>query len=300
MKTLPRILLTGKNGQVGFELQRALAPLGEVIAFDRAGCDLANPDVLRAVARSVAPQVIVNAAAYTAVDKAESDVDTAMSINAVAPGILGEEARRLGALVVHYSTDYVFAGDKPAAYVESDATAPQNVYGRSKLAGEQALLASAADSLILRTSWVVGAYGGNFAKTMLRLAGERDSLNVVADQFGAPTSAALIADVTAQIVARYLRDSEAFPCGVYHLAAAGETNWHAYACHVVARALAAGVPLRLTPAAVHPIATRDYPTPARRPANSRLDTASLRQTFGLHLPDWRNGVDHILEQILRP
>lgn len=300
MKVLPRILLTGKNGQVGFELQRALAPLGEVIACDRAGCDLADADALRALVRRVAPQVIVNAAAYTAVDKAESEVDAAMAINAVAPGILGEEARRLGALVVHYSTDYVFAGDKPAPHVESDATAPQNVYGRSKLAGEQALLASAADSMILRTSWVLGAHGGNFAKTMLRLAGERNSLNVVADQFGAPTSAALIADVTAQIVARYLRDGEAFPCGIYHLAAAGETSWHAYACHVIARALAAGVPLRLMPAAIHPIVTRDYPTPARRPANSRLDTTLLRQTFGLHLPDWQDGVDHILEQILKP
>ncbi len=297
-----KILLTGKNGQVGFELQRALAPLAEIVAVGHAECDLAQPDALRRLIREVAPQIIVNAAAYTAVDKAEVEPALAQAINADAPGLLGEEAKRLGALVVHYSTDYVFDGRKAGFYTEDDAPNPLNVYGRSKLAGERALIASGARHLIFRTSWVFGAHGGNFVKTILRLAAERDTLRVVADQFGAPTSAALIADVTAQILGQYIRAcrpaSADFDYGLYHLAAAGRISWHEYAQEIVRAALAAGRPLRLRPEDVQAIATADYPLPAKRPANSCLDTAKLRKTFGLVLPDWRQGLHHVLAQII--
>lgn len=271
-----RILLTGRNGQVGFELQRALAPLGDLIALDRAGCDLENEMSLREAIRRAGPDVIVNPAAYTAVDRAESEPDRAFAINARAPGIIGEEAARNGTLVVHYSTDYVFDGTAAGWYAENAATAPQSVYGRSKLDGETALAQSGARHLIFRTSWVFGAHGANFARTMLRLAAERDELKIVADQTGAPTSAALIADVTAHAIRQAMRERESVPDGVYHLAAGGETNWHAYACHVIDAARQAGKPVKA--AAILPIATADYPTPARRPANSRLDTGKLRQT----------------------
>jgi dTDP-4-dehydrorhamnose reductase len=294
-----KILVTGKNGQVGFELQRALAPLGEVIPVDHSECDLADAEAIRALVRRVAPDVIVNPAAYTAVDKAESDAATAFAVNTEAPRVLGEEAARLGALVVHYSTDYVFNGTKEGAYAESDTPDPQSVYGRSKHEGEVALAAANPRHVILRTSWVVGAHGGNFAKTMLRLAGERERLTVVADQFGAPTSAALLADVTAQLIRQHQREgSEGFPYGTYHVAAGGETSWHEYARFVIAEALAAGKPLKATPEAVAPLATADYPTPAKRPANSRLNTARFTDTFGLRLPHWQEGLRHVLQQIL--
>ena len=297
--TLPRILLTGKNGQVGFELQRALAPLGEVVAVGTADCDLSDADAIRALMQRVQPQLVVNPAAYTAVDKAESDADKARAVNAVAPGVLGEEASRLGASVIHYSTDYVYDGSKDGLYTESDPVSPQSVYGQTKLDGERALQAVTPRHVILRTSWVVGAHGGNFAKTMLRLAGDRDELKVVADQFGAPTSASLIADVTAHIARQMLRDgADGFPFGVYHLAAAGETSWHAYAQYVIGEAIGMGKALKATPERVLPIPASSYPTPARRPQNSRLDTHKLRQTFGLHLPHWQEGVKHILQQIL--
>jgi len=294
-----KILVTGKNGQVGFELQRALAPLGEIVAVDHADCDLADADAIRALVRSVAPGVIVNPAAYTAVDKAEADQATAFAVNTEAARVLGEEAARLGALVVHYSTDYVFNGSKDGAYAESDTPDPQSVYGRSKYEGEVALAQANPRHLILRTSWVVGAHGGNFAKTMLRLAGERERLSVVADQFGAPTSAALLADLTAQLVRQYQREGGAdFPYGTYHVTAAGATSWHEYARFVIAEALAAGKTLKATPDAVAPLTTEQYPTPARRPANSRLDTTRFRETFGLRLPHWQEGVRHVLQQIL--
>ena len=233
-----KILLTGKNGQVGFELQRALAPLGEIVAVDQAGCDLADAAAIRRLVRTTQPHIIVNPAAYTAVDQAEAEPQRAQAINGDAPGILGEEARDIGALVVQYSTDYVFDGRKSGAYGEDDAPNPLNVYGRSKLAGERALAASGARCLIFRTSWVYGAHGANFAKTMLRLAAERTSLKVVADQHGAPTSAALIADATAQVLGQYLcrpagADLQDFPYGLYHLVAGGRTNWHEYAQAVV-------------------------------------------------------------------
>lgn len=293
-----KILLTGPNGQLGFELQRALAPLGEVVALDRAACDLSDTAAARAVVRDIAPDLIVNPAAYTAVDKAETDAASAFTVNAEIPAIFAAEARRLGIPLIHYSTDYVFDGSKATAYVEDDATEPQSVYGRSKRDGELAIQASGADALILRTSWVVGAHGGNFAKTMLRLAAQRDRLNVVADQFGAPTSAALLADVTAHLVRQIQRERAAFPFGLYHLTAGGETHWCDYARYVIGAARAAGLPLLASPETVQAITTADYPTPARRPANSRLDTQKFRNTFGLTLPDWRVGVSHVLRQIL--
>ncbi len=294
-----RILLTGKHGQVGFELQRALAPLGEVLAVDYAECDLADASAISALIRSVKPDLIVNPAAYTAVDKAESEPELAHAINAVAPGVLGEEALKLGAWVVHYSTDYVFDGTKPGAYTEDDLTNPQSVYGRTKRDGEIALQESGARHLIFRTSWVVGAHGNNFAKTILRLALERESLNVVADQYGVPTSAALLADVTALLVRQKQREAgDHFPFGSYHIVAGGETTWYDYARFVVSEALAAGKPLKLSPDAIRAIPTSEYPTAAKRPANSRLDTGKLRRTFGLELPNWQTGVRYILQQIL--
>lgn len=294
-----RILLTGKNGQVGFELQRALAPLGEIVAIDQQECNLASADDIRQLVADVAPQVIVNPAAYTAVDKAESEPHLALAINGTAPGVFGEEAVRLGALVIHYSTDYVFDGTRQGRYTEDDPPNPQSVYGKTKLAGERALQASGADCLIFRTSWVFGAHGNNFAKTMLRLAAERDSLKIVADQFGAPTSAALLADVTAQALGLYKRQGRAgFPFGLYHLVANGVTSWHEYAQTVVCTALERGKPLRLSVDDVLPISTAEYPLPAPRPANSRLDATRLRETFGLELPDWQDGLDHVLQQIL--
>lgn len=293
-----KILVTGKNGQVGFELQRALAPLGEVIAVDQSECDLASADAIRELVRRVAPDVIVNPAAYTAVDKAESNQATAHAVNAQAPGVLGEEAARLGALVVHYSTDYVFNGTKEGAYLETDQPDPQSVYGSTKYAGECALAEANPRHLILRTSWVVGAHGGNFAKTMLHLAAERDQLSVVADQFGAPTSAALLADLTAQLLRQHQREgATAFPYGTYHVSASGETNWYEYARFVIGEALAAGKVLKAGPDAVMPLTTAQYPTPAQRPSNSRLDTSRFRTTFGLRLPPWQEGVRHVLYQI---
>jgi len=294
-----RILVTGKNGQVGFELQRALAPLGEVYAVDQPDCDLTNVEAIRRLVRSFHPDVIVNPAAYTAVDKAESDPELAHAVNAVAPGVFGEEAAILGAWVVQYSTDYVFDGRQPRAYTEEDPVNPLSVYGRTKRDGEIALQQSGARHLIFRTSWVVGAHGNNFAKTILRLAGERDHLKVVADQYGAPTSAALLADVTAQIVRQKQREGEdTVPSGLYHLVAGGETNWCDYARFVVSEALAVGMSLKLLPEAIQPIPTSDYPTPAKRPANSRLDTGKFRRTFDLELPHWQIGVGHVLQQIL--
>jgi len=295
----PRFFITGANGQLGFELQRALAPLGEVVACGRDACDLSNPDSIRAAVRASKADVIFSAGAYTAVDKAESEPDLARAVNASALGILGEEAAKLGALVIHYSTDYVFDGLKPSAYCETDATNPLGVYGKTKLEGENALAASGSDHLIFRTSWVFGAHGKNFIKTILRLASTRDELRIVADQFGAPTGAALLADASTHIAARYLRDGrETFPFGLYHLAATGETSWHGFAQYIVAKAAAANSPLQATIDCIHPIPASEYPTHAARPANSRLDTSKFRTTFGLRLPDWTRGVDQVLDVLL--
>ena len=294
-----KILLTGANGQVGFELQRTLAPLGTLRALDHAQCDLANVDALRRVIREAAPDIIVNAAAYTAVDKAQGDPGLATAVNGMAPGILGEEAVRLNALVVHYSTDYVFDGRKATPYAETDVPNPQSVYGASKWAGEQALRDSGARHLTLRTSWVYGAHGGNFAKTILRLAAEREELKIVADQWGAPTAAARIADVTGKLITTYQHLGPArFRHGLYHLTAAGATTWHEYAQTVVQSAYNAGKALKLQVERIHPIATVEYPLPAPRPANSRLATIKLSSVFGIVLPDWRLDLQHVLKEIL--
>ena len=295
-----KILLTGRNGQLGFELQRSLAPLGELVAVGRRQCDFSDASAIRRMVTEIRPAVIVNAAAYTAVDKAETEQHAAHAINTVAPGVLGEEAARLGALVVHYSTDYVFDGRQSEPYSETDQVGPINVYGKTKLAGENALLASSAACLVFRTSWVFGAHGENFVRTILRLAEEKDALKVVADQFGTPTSAALLADVTAQVLGQYLHctDRSRFPFGLYHLAADGVTSWHAYARTVVKAALAAGRSLRLSPDAIAPVTTADYPLLALRPASSRLDTRRLQTEFGLCMPPWQHGLDHVLQQLL--
>jgi dTDP-4-dehydrorhamnose reductase len=293
-----KILLMGGGGQVGFELQRALAPLGEIVTVDFPGCDLANADSVRHCVLDTAPQLIVNAAAYTAVDKAESEPDLARAVNATAPAIIGETARHIGARVIHYSTDYVYDGSGTKPFREDSPTNPLGVYGASKRDGDVALAASGAAYFIFRTSWVFGAHGANFVKTILRLAADRTTINVVADQIGAPTSAALIADVTAQVIGQLPdRPSNEVPSGIYHLTAAGETSWHGFAREIVRGAIARGRDLKLAPEAILPIATSGYPLPARRPANSRLDTALLRKTFNLQLPHWQAGLEHVLSQI---
>ena len=297
-----KILLLGCNGQVGWELQRSLAPLGEIVAldFDSAGpwqADFAHPLRLAEMVRALAPQVIVNAAAHTAVDKAESDSELARCINATAPGVLATEARKLGALLLHYSTDYVFdgSGDQPRA--EDAPTGPLNVYGRTKLEGEALIRDSGCTHLILRTSWVYAARGGgNFARTMLRLAAERDSLSVIDDQIGAPTGAELLADVSAHAILR-TRDDPGL-AGTYHCVALGQTSWHGYAQFVIEQARAAGQALRVAPGAVKPVPTSAFPTPAQRPLNSRLDSGKLQAAFGLALPAWQTGVSRMLSEVL--
>jgi dTDP-4-dehydrorhamnose reductase len=294
-----KILLTGCNGQVGFELQRSLAVLGEIVPVDRTRCDLANPESIRAVMRAEQPDVVINAAAYTAVDKAEQEKELALRVNGEGPGVLAEEADALGALMVHYSTDYVFDGLQRTPYSERDYTNPINAYGDSKLEGEHAVRKATSRKLILRTSWVYGVHGNNFLKTMLRLMRERDVLRVVGDQIGTPTGAALIADVTAHVLAQYAavcstEGAMRFPYGTYHLAARGETTWYDYAGLIGRLARNAGVPLAIQPERIQRINTEDYPLPARRPAFSRLDTSKLRETFGLVLPSWEDGVRHAL------
>lgn len=282
-----KILLTGCAGQLGRELKRSLACLGELTACDRRTLDLADADQLHRLLRATRPGVIVNAAAYTAVDQAETDTATAHAINGLAPGILAEEAKRLGAMLIHYSSDYVFDGVKPAPYAESDPASPLSAYGNSKLAGEQAIAACGARHLILRTSWVYGLHGANFMKTMLRLgrrAGETgEELRVIGDQVGAPTWTRHLADVTAAVLAR--QDGAE---GLYHLTAGGETSWHGYAEAIFAEAQAAGLMDGLP--RVRRITSADYPLPAKRPANSRLDCAKFRRDFNLTLPDWRTGL----------
>lgn len=295
-----KILLFGKRGQVGWELQRSLAPLGQIVALDYEGAgslcgsftDLAG---LAACVRAVAPDIIVNAAAHTAVDQAESEPELARTINALAPGVLAEEAGRIGAWLVHYSTDYVFDGSGEAPWRESDPTGPLGVYGKTKLAGEQAV-ARCDRHLIFRTSWVFAARGNNFARTMLRLASERDQLQVVADQIGAPTGADLLADVTAHAIRSVQQRPDL--AGLYHLVAGGETSWHGYARHVIEQARAAGQAIRVNPEAIQAVPSSAYPVPAPRPHNSRLDTRKLQAAFDLVLPDWQTGVDRMLLEIL--
>jgi dTDP-4-dehydrorhamnose reductase len=294
-----KLLVTGANGQVGWELARSLMPLGEVVALDRAACDLARPETLAPLVAALAPDVIVNAAAYTAVDRAEREEALATTINAAAAGELARGARQVGALLVHYSTDYVFDGAKAAPYAEDDAVAPLNAYGRSKLAGERAIAASGCDHLILRTTWVYAARGNNFVRTMLRLGAERDVLRVVADQHGAPTWARNIADATAQIVAKARREQAAghFAGGVFNLAARGETSWHGFAEAIFEEARRLPCGARLKVSEVAPIAAADYPTPAARPANSRLAPAALQARFDIALPHWRDALRRCLEDL---
>ena len=296
----PRIVLLGADGQLGWELRRALLPLGEVVAWGRAEADLSELDALRAQLDRVRPQVIVNAAAYTAVDRAEQEVALATCINADAPALLAQWAAEHDAWLVHYSTDYVFDGTRDAPYDEACAPNPQSAYGRSKLAGELAVAASGCRHLTLRTSWVYAARGGNFARTMLKLARERELLRVVADQFGAPTAAELIADVSALALHRVLADADfaVQAGGLYHLSAAGATSWHGYAQYVLEQARAFGAELRCRELA--PISTAEYPLPAPRPANSRLDCTRLQQAFGVHLPDWQVQVQRMLRELLLP
>ncbi|GLU30484.1 dTDP-4-dehydrorhamnose reductase [Trinickia caryophylli] len=293
-----KILVTGRQGQVGWELRRALAPLGEVVAVDRSVADLAKPQTLAAVVASVRPAVIVNAAAYTAVDQAEQDEAAAHVVNAQAVGVLAELARGHGALFVHYSTDYVFDGSSSVPYTESDPPMPINAYGRSKLAGEQAIEAAGGDWLTLRTTWVYAPRGRNFLRTMLRLAGERDTLKVVADQTGAPTPARTIADLTAHAVATAQRERAAgsFESGIFHMTAAGQTTWHGFASAIVESARAA-MPETIKTAVVEPIGSEAYPTPARRPKYSLLDNGKFERRFGLHRVDWRDGLAMTLEEL---
>lgn len=302
-----KLLLLGANGQVGWELQRSLAPLGQLVICDRHTADLTDLPALSALIETQQPDVIVNAAAYTAVDKAEQEVDDAFLINAEAVGLLAVKAAQLGSFLVHYSTDYVFDGTKLAAYHESDAVNPQSVYGRSKLKGEHLIAASCCNHLIFRTSWVFARRGDNFAKTMLKLAAERNSLQVVADQRGAPTSAEMIADITALCLHKViqLNKESLLPdrvlqglSGIYHLAASGETSWHGYAQYLIARASSLGFACRVDVDHIQPVSTENFPRPAARPANSVMNTSKLRSTFDITLPDWRCYVDRLVDELL--
>ncbi|MBW8461504.1 dTDP-4-dehydrorhamnose reductase [Acidovorax sp.] len=294
------ILLFGKGGQVGWELQRSLSVLGTVTALDHDSTehcgDFANPAGVAETVRALRPDVIVNAAAHTAVDKAESEADFARTLNATTPGAIAQEAAKLGAWLVHYSTDYVFDGSGSRPWVETDTPAPLSVYGRTKLEGEQLIAQSGAKHLILRTSWVYAARGGNFAKTMLRLAQERERLTVIDDQWGAPTGADLLADVTAHAIQHLQQHPE--HAGLYHCVAAGETTWNAYAKYVLSRASIENSAIKIIANEVAPVPTSAFPTPAARPHNSRLNTAKLQATFGLQMPHWQAGVARMLAEIL--
>ena len=294
-----RLLITGATGQVGWELARSLMPLGEVVSIDRTRCDFSRPETLAPVMREIRPDVIVNAAAYTAVDRAEKEESLATVVNGAAVGVLAEEAKKTRALLIHYSTDYVFDGAKTEPYVEDDAPGSINAYGRSKLAGETAIRTIDCDHVILRTTWVYAARGQNFVKTILRLARERDELNIVADQIGAPTCARYIADTTAHVIrqVRQERLAEKFASGTYHLTATGTTSWHGFAVAIVQSAARQGLldPNRLPK--INPIPTQAYPLPAARPANSRLDCQRLRNRFDIMQPDWRHALECVIEDL---
>lgn len=293
-----KILLTGKNGQVGYELQRSLAPLGEVVAVDVEDCDLTNSEQIVDLVERVKPGLIVNPAAYTAVDKAESEPEIAYAINATAPKVLAAQANLLHIPIIHYSTDYIFDGTKDGVYVEDNPANPQSVYGKTKWQGEKNVRAMCPQHVILRTSWVFGAHGGNFLKTILKLAQERDVLNIIADQYGAPTSAYLLANATAEIARQMLNGSGGRKSGTYHLVAAGETTWHGYAAKVVELANQLGISTKIQAKDIKPIPTEAYPLPAPRPKNSRLSTQKIRDTFGIDISDWSIDVERVLKQII--
>ncbi|MGE3771131.1 MAG: dTDP-4-dehydrorhamnose reductase [Bdellovibrionales bacterium] len=292
MTTEHRILLLGSNGQLGWVLKQTLTEFGDVTACGREECDLANVDTIRSVVRSLKPTIIVNAGAYTAVDKAETEKELAYAVNATAPGVLAEEAKALGARLIHFSTDYVYDGRKDGFYVETDATEPLSVYGRTKLAGDQAIEQVGGKYQIFRTSWVFGAHGRNFAKTILNLAATKRELKIIADQYGVPTSVNLLSDITLSIL-----ETDDAPSGVYHAVPAGETTWHGYAQFLVSEAEKAGMPLQALPDDVKPIATHEYPLLAVRPQNSRMDTKKLCTTFGLTMPDWREDVSELVQNL---
>ena len=295
-----KILLFGKGGQVGWELQRSLAPLGELVAVGSHSDDYCghfeNLDGIAQTVRTIAPNVIVNAAAYTAVDKAESEAELANTVNALACGVLAREAKQSNAWLVHYSTDYVFDGSGSQPWLETDSPSPLSVYGATKLAGEQAIISSGCQHLIFRTSWVYAARGANFAKTMLRLGAERDRLTVISDQIGAPTGADLLADVTAHAIRAVQQHPEL--AGLYHLVASGETSWYDYACFVLDFARLAGVEIKVTDDAIEAIPSSAFPMAAKRPLNSRLNTDKLCASFNLTLPHWQQGVARMLTEIL--
>lgn len=289
-----KILVTGKNGQVGFELMRSLAPLGTVVGVDIDECDLQDILAVERLLDKVQPELIVNPAAYTAVDKAESEPALAHSINAKAPEVMAQYAGRHNIPIIHYSTDYVFDGLKEGEYLETDEVNPQSVYGKTKALGEAAVRNNAPKHIILRTSWVFGSHGGNFLKTILKLAQERDKLSIVSDQVGSPTSAALLADVTAEIVKQLFEPGAVQKYGTYHLVSEGETSWHGYAQMVVAIANALEVKTKISSDSIQPIKTADYPLPAPRPANSRLDTTKIKNVFMLTLPSWQDSVEKVV------
>jgi dTDP-4-dehydrorhamnose reductase len=292
-----KILLTGKNGQVGFELQKKLSLLGEVIATDREELDLANPDAIRAFIDQIEPDIIINPAAFTAVDKAESEPELAYQINSVAPSVLAQKAKELDIPLVHFSTDYVFDGLKKDAYVETDLTNPQSVYGKTKCEGEEKVRTH-RKHIILRTSWVFGSYGNNFLKTMLRLIQEKDSHNIVSDQWGSPASASMLSDVTFKIVDTIFKDTDFSGYGTYHVTNEGETNWFEYASLIASELIKLNIKIKCTPGQIRPILTSEYPTTAERPLNSRLNCEKLKKTFMLELPHWESEVKKVLREVI--
>ena len=294
-----KILVTGKNGQVGHELMRTLAPLGQVIGVDVKECDLAQSAAIDALLERVKPDIIINPAAYTEVDKAESEPSKAHAVNAQAPKLLARYAARHNIPIIHFSTDYVFDGKKDGAYLEDDEPNPKSVYGKTKWLGEEAVRKMAAKHIIIRTSWVFGSHGVNFLKTMLKLATERDRLSVVSDQFGAPTSARMLAEAVAQIVTELGEPGSYRKYGTYHVAARGEASWHGYAQVVVEKAIKLGLDVKISPKEIKPILSRDYPMPAPRPANSRLDTTKVSMVFSVSLPKWQDEVERVLKELVK-
>jgi dTDP-4-dehydrorhamnose reductase len=294
-----RILLFGKNGQIGFESERALKNIGEVFALNRKDADFNEPETLRHIVRHFKPNIIVNAVAYTAVDRAEDDYKNAYTINSVAPRILAEEAEILGSVMVHYSTDYVYDGLKDERYIETDPPNPQSVYGKTKLQGDVSVMKNCSRNLIFRTSWIFGVHGNNFLKSILQAATKRHRLDVVVDQIGTPTSSMLISEVTADILKKSSHLQPEDDCwGLYHLSASGQTTWYDYARYIISQAGTLGYTLKASPVTIRPIMTKDYPSLANRPANSQLDTTKLHQTFGVELPEWKLGVDRVLGLLL--